>query len=615
MKSAEPKCEIYAVYHKPDFLLKRWPFVPIHGGRAVATQESKDGNMDAWQQDWLQENLIGDDTGENISELNRYFSEISVLYWMWKNSGHLGENDFIGLNHYRRLFAWSNLEEIAGPRSYIHHLSDNALSKFCHRRDLEDMLVSHDVLAPMPYHIREPLHMAYKRGHDFSDFQFMLDVVARDYPQYRIFAEEYMNESDCFFANIAVMRKKIFQEYCGFMFGVLDKLLANIRERKILEKKPRMFGYIAEALTGIFLYAKWKGTDLRFRFLPVLYPQNTIFQNELFPVEGRFPVAIHFSPELEFAHAVQLRALVDNGNAEKCEVIFYAGEDVPQTIKSRLEKEVAGSKLAIRWHNCGKELEESAIAAAGLNLRDNYQALLPRVFKNFDRLLSLDPYSLPVSDLTELQDLDPGKHYFAACQDFGVMGLPQNVLANPHEYFANEVGLEKPFENYVQPWVLLANPRKMHEEKASAIIVPLLRAGLLLFGVADAINLAWARKISHMDSRWSVLTYEGSRASMKNANHGTSWQYVKWSKDVGNPAIITYRGGVDPWEFPESHLAHVWWQYARKTSFYEAILKKSSELLFERQKNDLEKMLSESEARWNKALRDNINTLNKRFSK
>ena len=78
--------KIFVGYHKPSiFLLKSELFVPIQLGRKVANQPSKDGSLSKDDILWMKKNTIGDDTGDNISELNRYYCELTGIYWIYKN--------------------------------------------------------------------------------------------------------------------------------------------------------------------------------------------------------------------------------------------------------------------------------------------------------------------------------------------------------------------------------------------------------------------------------------------------------------------------------------------------------------------------------------------------
>ena len=66
-----PKITIFATYHKPAFLLKNEIVKPIQGGRGIEIKKSKDGVLSKQDTEWLHTNMIGDNTGQNISNQNR----------------------------------------------------------------------------------------------------------------------------------------------------------------------------------------------------------------------------------------------------------------------------------------------------------------------------------------------------------------------------------------------------------------------------------------------------------------------------------------------------------------------------------------------------------------
>ena len=88
--------KMYIVAHRPfDYLksIKDIPgYIPIHCGKSIYIDT---------EQGYLPE--LGDNTGDNISWKNRYYCELTGLYWIWKNDKSQPD-DIVGIEHYRRYF-------------------------------------------------------------------------------------------------------------------------------------------------------------------------------------------------------------------------------------------------------------------------------------------------------------------------------------------------------------------------------------------------------------------------------------------------------------------------------------------------------------------------------
>ena len=83
--------KILVAYHKKSPVVENEVFLPIHLGQGD-------------DYDYLATQMIGDDTGDNISQKNSTYNEFTAVYWAWKNYDKIGNPDYIGLNHYRRFF-------------------------------------------------------------------------------------------------------------------------------------------------------------------------------------------------------------------------------------------------------------------------------------------------------------------------------------------------------------------------------------------------------------------------------------------------------------------------------------------------------------------------------
>ena len=79
--------KILVAVHKPYQMPKDQTYLPVMVGAAL--------------QEGYPANYTPDNTGQNMSEMNPFYNELTALYWAKYN---LQDEDVIGLMHYRRYF-------------------------------------------------------------------------------------------------------------------------------------------------------------------------------------------------------------------------------------------------------------------------------------------------------------------------------------------------------------------------------------------------------------------------------------------------------------------------------------------------------------------------------
>lgn len=203
---------ILVATHKPCMLPTEDLYFPIHCGRSVA-------QLDDESLDWMKRHTHGDDTGDNISKLNPYFCELTAVYWAWKNYEKLGNPEKIGLCHYRRYFM--------------------------------DMGSSNEIVVPVHY-LSKTISDQFRANHNPQELQNAIDLI-RD-PELKNSAIEYLNQRKGYFFNMFILQREYFFDYCNIIFPLLFKLFETSNWDRLNNYQRRMPGFIAERLTGAYLY-------------------------------------------------------------------------------------------------------------------------------------------------------------------------------------------------------------------------------------------------------------------------------------------------------------------------------------------------------------------------
>lgn len=230
------KVKIFICCHKPDTVKHDDVYTPLHVGRALSKykEEMKD--------------MIGDDTGENISEKNPFYSEATGIYWIWKN---VHDTEYVGLCHYRRFFD-------------CNFTNENIDGFF---KDGTEVILARKTLHE---HTRHYTLLKYIQQEDFCILQLVLKKL---YPDYlttlnRLSSDFY---SSCY--NMVVCRKELYDEYAKWLFSICFEMEKYVKYSGYNNAK-RVFAYITELLTPVYFEynkKKIKEIDIVFNGKKVSY--------------------------------------------------------------------------------------------------------------------------------------------------------------------------------------------------------------------------------------------------------------------------------------------------------------------------------------------------------
>ena len=209
--------------HKQCELPKDSIYLPIHVGKALHPELTL---LD----------YQPDNEGENISDKNLHFCELTALYWGWKNI----KADFVGLVHYRRFL---------GVRRDKEKLSSVLTSK-----EAENLCSQYEVILPQKrrYFI-ETIWSHYQHTHDITHLEKTRTIIKGYSPEYLPAFDKVMNRTWAHMFNMFIMKKNLMDAYCSWMFPILFELEKQVDLKGLSAFDARLFGRISEFLLDVWI--------------------------------------------------------------------------------------------------------------------------------------------------------------------------------------------------------------------------------------------------------------------------------------------------------------------------------------------------------------------------
>ena len=530
--------------------------------------------------------FLHDDEGDNISEKNPSYCELTAQYWAWKNI----DADYYGFMHYRRYFSFEPDTKLATNYfgDALLHMNDaKTLDNLGYdEAKMRELIKNFDFIVPEKGSFINGASMRDQYldswQHREEDLDCVLDILHERYPQFDSVAAKYLDSKDGYFCNMFIMKKTIFQDYSSWLFDILAE--HERRRAKAMEDYDiasyRVSGYLAERLCGIYLtyledQGKYRWTTLQ----RVLFDDVSASTNLDPAFEGN-AVCVAFSANDYYVPYLStlLQSIKDHSSSNRCYDLIVLHEDISSRNQVVLKHQIEAPNISLRFlqmYRAMHDFQDNLPVRGHFKVETYFRLLLPQLLSKYDKILYLDSDMVVMNDIAPLYDTVVDGYMIAACQDPDTAGLYNGASDNKKEYMDRELKIENPY-GYIQAGTIVFNLdawRKAYDPR-SVFEFAMSNDWQLLD--QDVINYLCQGEIRYVDMTWNVMMDWRDIRTNQIISRAPRQIYFSYMEARKHPNVIHYAGPDKPWLNPLSDYAVEFWQYARKTPYYEEMIARLS---------------------------------------
>ncbi len=267
-------------------------------------------------------------------------------------------------------------------------------------------------------------------------------------------------------------------------------------------------------------------------------------------------IPIFFAADDNYAPflSVAIISLLDKSDKNKFYKIHILNDNMSlENIKKIKGLQTSNSEIIFNSINnnleCINDRLDNRLRPDIFTLTIYFRLFIPEMFKEYDKAIYIDSDVVLNSDISELYDIDLENNYIGACRDKSIIGIKEF-----ENYFTKGVGID--YRDYINSGVLLLNMKELRNKKLSDKFLYLLNK--YHFENVDPdqayINFLCNGKIKYLDNAWDA---------MPNLE----------KNKLENPKLIHYNLFFKPWHYDNITYEEYFWEYAKKSIYYEEIVK------------------------------------------
>lgn len=532
--------------------------------------------------------MLGDDTGDNISEKRMSFCELTVMYWAWKNM----DADYYGFCHYRRYISFSDSSFMTADNHsgllVEPYLSQSILNKYClnNEKKMRSVIAQYDMITTPPEdvffsgdgHHESVLDLCKFRIRDFDmdGVNKLIEIIKSKYPQYAEVTDEYFQGHYAKYYNCFIMRRDLFHEMCSFVFPVLFELEKSLSSENYNQWKTRMPGFMAENLIGIFyLYLK-KRNAYQICEKDLIFLQQTDAIQEIKPAFSSKNIPVVFSSSDFFAPyaVVFVQSLLNHISPDWFYDLIILQSSMSSRNKDFLLKIVKPySNVSLRFFNPTPLLKGAKFYINSANQSEEayYRILAPYILKHYNRAIVMDCDIIMKADIAELFQIDLHKKVAGIVPDVVwhgfFLGLPSDIKRKKLEDFP----IEDPL-HYVNTGVILFDLVKYRTKYSMDYVLNFAQSRKFEIQEQDALNLMLEKDIFYLPIEWNVylMVNEYIKTAIDDFAPAKEKKAYYFARE--NAKILHWAAQPKPWAQPDIDLSEEFWEVAKTLPIYELIL-------------------------------------------
>ena len=212
-------------------------------------------------------NYINASKKTNIHYLNKYFGELTGMYWVYKNElPNYDNDDIIGFCQNRRLFL-DNCYDVN------HNINTNLFSKLLIGKN--HIINDNETVMTFPtYHMNENLYDHFKNNHDEKIIIHSLNILDKEISS---LFNKYLQRNYYSICNMFITRIKYFKKYFNFIYPLMNEILDFcLKENLCKGRNIRLPAFFIERFTSFWFEHFTQVGYLSYAFLNKYFTANLV---------------------------------------------------------------------------------------------------------------------------------------------------------------------------------------------------------------------------------------------------------------------------------------------------------------------------------------------------